>query len=432
WDEGPNATIYTAAIREEYARLAKTPGKVARHDGDAAEAFGRAAKQITAEYEVPYLAHATMEPLNCLVDLREDRCDIWTGTQFQSLDHAAAVNLTGLQPSQVHVHTMMLGGGFGRRGSATSEFVVEAVEVAKAIHAPVKVVWTREDDIRGGWYRPLAYDRIAAGLDENGNPIAWEHTIVSQGVLEGTMFAPDGNDGSSLEGAVEMPYAIPNVTVALHPRKVGVPVLWWRSVGNSHTAFVVESFIDELAHLAGKDPYEFRRTLLKKKPRHLAVLDLAAKKGNWGASLPKGHGRGIALHFSFDTYVAEVAEVSVSEQGKVRIHRVVASVDCGRIVNPDGVAAQMEGGIVFGLSAALKGEITIERGHVQQRNVHDYQVLRINEAPSIEVYMVDNAEHPQGVGEPPVPPIAPAVANAIFAATGKRVRKLPIRMSEAV
>jgi isoquinoline 1-oxidoreductase beta subunit len=432
WDEGPNATISTAAIREEYARLAKTPGRVARNDGDTTQAFQRSAKQITAEYEVPYLAHATMEPLNCLVDLSADRCEIWTGTQFQSVDHAAAVKLTGLQPNQVHLHTMLLGSGFGRRGSPTSEFVVEAVEIAKAVHAPVKVVWTREDDIRGGWYRPMAYDRISAGLDKDGKPIAWDHTIVSQGVLEGTLFAPDGKDGSSLEGAVEMPYAIPNVMVSLHATKLAVPVLWWRSVGNSHTGFVVESFIDELAHAAGKDPYEFRRGLLTKRPRHLAALELAAEKGNWGAPLPKKHGRGIALHFSFDTYVAEVAEVSVNEQGRVRVHRVVAAVDCGRVVNPDGVAAQVEGGIIFGLSAALKGEITLDRGRVQQGNFHDYQVLRINEAPQIEVHVVPSTEHPMGVGEPPVPPIAPAVVNAVFAATGKRVRKLPIRMSEVV
>ncbi len=432
WDEGPNAAISTDQIREEYTSLSKLPGKAARRDGDPAQALRTAARQITAEYEVPYLAHATMEPLNCLVDLTADRCEIWTGTQFQSVDHAAAVKLTGLKPTQVTLHTMLLGGGFGRRGSPTSEFVVEAVEVAKAVHAPVKVVWTREDDIRGGWYRPMSYDRISGGLDQNGNPVGWEHTIVSQGVLEGTLFAPDGKDDSSLEGAVEMPYGIPNVAVTLHATKVGIPVLWWRSVGNSHTAFVVETFIDELAQAGGKDPYEFRRALLTKRPRHLAVLELAAEKGNWGAPLPKGHGRGIALHFSFDTYVAEVAEVSVTEQGTVRVHHIVAAVDCGRVVNPDGVVAQIEGGIIFGLSAALKSEITLEHGRVQQRNFHDYQVLRINEAPDIEVHLVPSTERPTGVGEPGVPPVAPAVANAVFAATRKRIRKLPLRMREAL
>jgi isoquinoline 1-oxidoreductase subunit beta len=432
WDEGSNAMLSTTTIREQYAKLAKAPGRVARRDGDTAQALQTAATKITADYEVPYLAHATMEPLNCLVDLRSDSCEIWTGTQFQSLDHAAAVKLTGLQPSQVQLHTTFLGGGFGRRGSATSDFVVEAVELAKKVKAPVKVIWTREDDIRGGWYRPMAYDRISAGLDVRGKPIAWDHRIVSQGVLEGTVFAPDGKDDSALEGAVEMPYAIGNVMVSLHATKLGVPVLWWRSVGNSHTAFVVESFIDELAHAASTDPYEFRRTLLARKPRHLAVLDLAAKKANWGTPLPKGHGRGIALHFSFDTYVAEVAEVSLTEEGSVRVHRVVAAIDCGRVVNPDGVVAQVEGGIIFGLSAALKSEVTLNRGRVQQRNFNDYQVLRIDEAPEIEVHIVPSTEHPMGVGEPPVPPVAPAVANAMFAATGKRARKLPIRMSEAI
>jgi isoquinoline 1-oxidoreductase beta subunit len=434
WDEGANATISTARLREQYSTLAKKPGRVARKDGDPAQALQSAAKQITAEYEVPFLAHATMEPLNCLVDLRAGRCEIWTGTQFQSVDRAAAAKVAGLKPESVQLHTLLLGGGFGRRASPISDFVTEAVEVAKAVDAPVKVVWTREDDVRGGWYRPMAYDRVTAGLDEHGNPVAWSHTVVSQSIMAGTMFESfikDGLDLSSVEGAVEMAYAIPNVVVDLHTVKVGIPVCWWRSVGNSHTAFVVESFIDELAHAAGKDPYEFRRALLTKQPRHLAALELAATKANWGAPLPKGHGRGIALHFCFDTYVAGVAEVSISEQDTVRVHRFVAAVDCGRVVNPDGVAAQIEGGIVFALSAALKGEITVEGGRVQQSNFHDYQMLRINEAPQIEVHIVSSTERPSGVGEPGVPPAAPAVANAIFAATGKRVRKLPIRMSEA-
>ena len=303
-----------------------------------AQALQSAATRLTAEYEVPYLAHSMMEPLNCLVDLRADRCEIWTGTQFQTVDRANAAKAAGLKPEQVQLHTTLLGGGFGRRANPISDFVVEAVEVAKAARAPVKVVWTREDDIRGGWYRPMAYDRLTAGFDASGNLLAWSQTIVSQSIMAGTMFEPfikNGVDGSSVEGAIEMAYAIPNVLVDLHTTKVGVPVLWWRSVGNSHTAFVVESFMDELAHKAGKDPYEFRRALLSKQPRHLGVLELAASKANWGAPLPKGRGRGIALHFSFDTYVAEVAEVSINEAGAVRVHRVVAAVDCGRVVNPD-------------------------------------------------------------------------------------------------
>ena len=434
WEEGPNATLSTASLREQYANLAKTPGAVARKDGDPTQTLASAAKQVTAEYEVPYLAHAMMEPLNCLVDLRSDRCEIWTGTQFQTVDRAAAAAVAGLKPEQVQIHTTLLGGGFGRRANPVSDFVVEAVEVAKAVGAPVKVIWTREDDIRGGWYRPMWYDRLAAGLDAAGNPVAWTHTIVGQSILAGTMFesvmVKNGIDGSSVEGAAELPYAIPNVLVDLHSPKVGVPVQWWRSVGHSHTGFVVESFLDELAHTAGKDPYEFRRALLAHQPRYLGVLELAASKAKWGAPLPGGRARGIAVHFSFDSYVAQVAEASVADDGTVRVHRVVCAVDCGRVVNPDTVVAQMEGGIIFGLTAALKGEITLERGRVQQRNFHDYQMLRMNEAPDIEVYIVPSTEHPTGVGEPGVPPVAPAVANAIFAATGKRVRRLPVRASD--
>ncbi len=434
WDDGPNATLSTAGLREQYANLAKTPGAMARKDGDPAQTLAGAAKQITAEYEVPYQAHAMMEPLNCLVDLRSDHCEIWTGTQFQTVDRAAAAAVAGLKPEQVQIHTTLLGGGFGRRANPASDFIVEAVEVAKAVRAPVKVIWTREDDIRGGWYRPMWYDRLAAGLDANGNPVAWTHTIVGQSIMAGTAFesfmVKNGVDGTSVEGAAELPYAIPNVLVDLHSPKVGVPVQWWRSVGHSHTGFVVESFLDELAHTAGKDPYQFRRALLAKQPRYLGVLELAAGKANWSARLPSGRGRGIAVHFSFNTYVAQVAEVSVAADGAVRVHRVVCAVDCGRVVNPDTVAAQMEGGIIYGLTAALKGEITLERGRVQQSNFHDYPMVRMSEAPAVEVYIVPSTEAPTGVGEPGVPPIAPAVANAIFAATGKRIRRLPIRASD--
>ena len=435
WNEGPNAGISTAGLREQFAALAKTPGLAARKEGDAGTALQNAAKKIEAVYEVPYLAHAMMEPLNCLVDLRSDRCEIWTGTQLQTLDRAAAAKVAGLAPEQVQIHTTLLGGGFGRRANPTSDFIVEAVEVAKAVRAPVKVVWTREDDIRGGWYRPMWYDRVAAGLDAYGNPVAWTHTIVGQSIMAGTLFEAfikNGIDASSVEGAAELPYAIPNVLVDLHSPKVGVPVQWWRSVGHSHTGFVVESFIDELAHAAGKDPYDFRHTLLAKEPRYLGVLWLAANKANWKTPVTKPRSRGIAVHYSFDTYVAQVAEVSVADDGTVRVHRIVCAVDCGQVVNPDTVAAQIEGGVIYALTAALKDEITLDRGRVQQRNFHDYPMLRINEAPEIEVHIVPSREKPTGVGEPGVPPTAAAVCNAIFAATGKRVRKLPIRMSEAV
>src|SRR5271170_3196928 len=431
WDDGPGAALSTVEMREKYSVMSKTPGAVARKVGDPAAALAGAAKTITAEYEVPYLAHCMMEPLNTVVDLHEDRCEIWTGSQFQTGDRAAAAKVAGLKPEQVTLHTTLLGGGFGRRANPASDFVTEATEVAKAAKAPVKVVWTREDDIRGGWYRPMWYDHFAAGLDASGNPVAWTHTIVGQSILTGTMFesfgVQKGIDSSSVEGAADILYGIPNLQVELHSPKNEVPVQWWRSVGHSHTGFSVEAFLDEVAHAGGKDPYQLRRTLLAGQPRMLAVLDLAAQKANWGGPLPAGHARGIATHFSFDSYVAQVAEVSVEKDGTVHVHRVVAAVDCGRTVNPDTVKGQLEGGIIFGLTAALKTEITLEKGRVQQRNFHDYPMVRMFEAPAIEVYIVPSTEHPTGVGEPGVPPVAPAVANAIFAATGKRVRRLPIK-----
>jgi isoquinoline 1-oxidoreductase subunit beta len=430
WDDGPNSELSTSGMREQYAQLAQKPGLVARTVGDPAKALAGAAKTITAEFEVPYLAHATMEPLNCTVDLRADSCEIWCGTQFQTVDAAAAASVAGLKPSQVKIHTTFLGGGFGRRANPASDFVVEAVQVAKAAKVPVKVVWSREDDLHGGYYRPMWYDRMVGGLDTLGSPIAWTHTIVGQSIMQGTAFEAfgikNGIDEASVEGAADLLYGIPNLQVDLHTPRIGVPVLWWRSVGHSHNGFAVEAFFDELAHAGGKDPVELRRTLLASQSRMRAVLDLVAEKAGWGKPLPVGRGRGIATHFSFDSYVAQVAEVSVEKDGTPLIHRVVCAIDCGRVVNPDSVKAQMEGGIVFGLSAALKDAITLDGGRVQQRNFNDYQMLRINESPQIEVYIVPSVEAPTGVGEPGVPPVAPAIANAIFAATGKRIRRLPI------
>ena len=433
WDEGPLANLSTAGMREQYTSLAKTSGVVARREGNPEQTFPKATKQLRAEYEVPYLAHACMEPLNCLVDLRAEGCEIWTGTQSQTTDRNAAASVVGLKPEQVKIHTTLLGGGFGRRANPHSDFVTEAARVAKAVKKPVKVIWTREDDTKGGYYRPMWYDRIAAGLDEKGNLIAWQHTIVGQSIMGGTAFEQmiqSGVDPASVEGAKEIPYEIPNILVDLHSPKIGVPVQWWRSVGHSHTAFVVESFIDEMAHAAGKDPYEFRSKLLGKHPRHYGALKLAAERAGWGKPVPKGRGRGIAVHESFGSFVAQVAEVSVSPVGRIHVHRVVCAIDCGKIVNPDTIKAQMESGIVFGLSAVLYGEITFQNGKVEQSNFSNYPLLRFNEMPFVEVHIVSSKEKSGGVGEPGVPPIAPAVGNAIFAATGKRIRHLPISPEE--
>jgi isoquinoline 1-oxidoreductase subunit beta len=435
WDDGENAKLSTSQMLAEFSKQSASPGTIAKKTGDPSAALASAAKTITAEYDVPYLAHAMMEPLNCVVDLRADSCELWTGTQFETIDRANAAQVAGLPPEKVKVNTTLLGGGFGRRANPASDFVVEAVHVAKVAKAPVKVIWTREDDLAGGWYRPMWHDRFVAGLDNAGNPTAWTHTIVGQSITAGTAFAAytinkEGVDSTSVEGAADLLYGIPNLQVDLHSPKIGVPVQWWRSVGHSHTGFSVESFFDEVAHAGGKDPYELRRSLLAGQPRMSAVLNLVAEKAGWGKPLPPGRGRGIATHFSFDSYVAQVIEASVEKDGTVRVHRVVCAVDCGRTVNPDIVKAQMEGGIIFGLTAALKTEITIENGRVQQHNFYDYPMLRMFESPEIEVHIVPSELSPTGVGEPSVPPVAPALANAIFAATGKRVRRLPIRASD--
>jgi len=430
WDSGPRAGLSTKKMRERYAELARSPGLVARKDGDPERALVAAGKKLTVEYELPYLAHADLEPLNCAVDLRPDGCELWVGTQAQTLCRNLAARMTGLRPEQVKVHTTFLGGGFGRRGNPHQDFVAVAMEVALAVKKPVQVIWTREDDMRGGYYRPMWHARMSAALDERGNPVAWQHRIVGQSIMKGTLNEKsrikNGVDLSSVEGARELPYEIPNVLVDLHSPEQGMPVQWWRSVGHSHTGFEVESFIDELAHLAGKDPYQFRRALLAGHPRHRGVLDLAAQKSGWGGSLPPGRGRGIAMMESYGSYVAEVAEVSVEAGGAVRVHRVVCAVDCGMTVNPSIIEAQMESGVVWGLTAALYDAITLEKGWVQQENFDDYQMLRIDAMPEVEVHIVKSKEPPGGIGETAVPPIAPAVTNAIFAATGKRIRRLPI------
>ncbi len=431
WDTA-GAPSDTPAMLAEFRRLAGGAGKVAATAGDAPAVLASATTVIEAEYVVPFLAHAPMEPLNCTVRIGPQRCEIWTGTQFQTMDQMAAARITGLKPEQVELHTTFLGGGFGRRATPASDWVSEAVHVAKAAGAPVKTMWTREDDLRGGYYRPMFLHRVRVATGGNGMPAAWDHAIVGQSVLAGSPFEStipaNGIDPSSVEGAADSPYlkAIPNHRVQLHDVRSPVPVLWWRSVGHSHTAFVMESLVDELAKAAGVDPVEYRRRLLAGHPRHLGVLNLAAQKAGWGTPLPAGRARGVAVHESFGSYVAQVAEVSV-EGGKVRVHRVTCAVDCGIAVNPATIEAQMESGIAFGLGAALHGAITIEGGRVVQSNFDDYLVLRLPEMPSVDVHIVPSRERPGGVGEPGTPPIAPAVANALAALTGRRVRELPLR-----
>jgi isoquinoline 1-oxidoreductase beta subunit len=430
WDEGPEAKYSTIAQRRDYQRLLGKPGAVARNTGNVKAALSSAAKRMDVEYELPYLAHSPMEPLNCLADARADGCDLWLGTQMQTSDRDAAARELGLPPEKVQLHNMFLGGGFGRRAQRNSEVAVEAVQLSKAIGKPVLSVYTREDDVRGLSYRPHVMSRVRGGVDAAGMPVAWQQTIVSQGVLRGgwtDAFIPKGQayDPSSVEGASDMPYDIPNVLVDTHEGTSKVPVLWWRSVGHSHTGFTVNCALDELAVLGGQDPVEMRRKLLGKHPRQLAVLNAVAVASNWAGGAPAGRGRGVALHESFGSIVAEVAEVSV-EDGNVRVHKVWCAIDCGFAVNPSGVIMQMESGINYGLTAALYGEITFADGKVEQSNFHDYQILRMNEAPEIFVTIVNSGEAMGGAGEPGTPPIAPAVANAIFAATGKRVRKLPI------
>ena len=435
WDLGPNVGLDTGKLRAELRALAGQPGAKAAAAGDVVAGLSTAAKIIEAEYELPYLAHAPMEPMNCTAQITATTCEIWAGTQFQTIDQLAAARITGLKPEQVSIHTQFLGGGFGRRATPASDVVSEAVHVAKAVGggAPVKVVWTREDDMRGGYYRPMWIHRARIGLGKDGLPVAWRQTIVGQSIVEGTLFAKamikDGVDGTSVEGAADSPYVkgTPHHLVDLHSPKTGVPVLWWRSVGSSHTAYVMETLVDELAQAAGQDPVAYRRRLLKAHPRHLGVLDTATAKAAWGKPLPKGRALGVAVHESFGSFVAQVAEVSITE-GRVRVHRVVCAVDCGVCVNPAGVEAQIQSGVVFGLTAALYGEITLKAGRVEQSNFHDYPMLRIHEMPAVEVHIVPSTERSGGIGEVSTPPIAPAVANAVFVLTGKRLRRLPFRL----
>ncbi len=444
WDERAAFKLGSEEILARYRELAKKPGLVAHQSGDTEQAFGKATKVVRASYDFPYLAHAAMEPLNCVIRLGDGGCEVWNGEQMQTGDQYALAGLFGLKPEQVTIHMLYAGGSFGRRASKDSDYVLEAAHIVKAIdgRAPVKLVWMREDDMRAGYYRPLFHHALEAAVDGNGRLTGWRHRLVGQSIIAGSPFAAgmikDGIDLVSVEGAANLPYAIPNMTVDLHtPQDIPVPVLWWRSVGSSHTAYSTETFIDQVATAMGKDPVALRLELLTKHPRHAGVLKLAAEKAGWGTPLKSGkpgerRGRGVAVHESFNSYVAEVAEVTVARDGSVKVDRMVCAVDCGIAVNPDNVRAQVEGAVGFALSAALHGEITLKEGRVEQGNFDGYPPLRISEMPQVEVHIVPSVAPPTGIGEPGVPPAAPAVANAIAAATGKRLTRLPFNPAELV
>ncbi len=444
WSEGTAPTLNDDAIDATLREALDAPGlAIIQREGTPDAAHATAAQQIDAEYAVPYLAHATMEPMVCVADVRDDACTVWAPTQLQWGPSYAgggaigtAADRADVPVSRVTIHSMQMGGGFGRRSEL--DFIAEAVEVSKAVGAPVKVQWSREDDMRHDWYRPAARHRLRGGLDANGRPVAWLHDIATPSLLRRFVpgfvpgfvtdrlgFTTKGIDPTSFEGAETVPYALGARALRCITADLPVPLGFWRSVGHSHTAFAVESFIDELAHRAAQDAYEFRRSLLAEHPRHRAVLELAATRAGWGAPLPEGRARGIALHESFGSIVAQVAELSRDRDGRPRVHRVVCAVDCGLAINPEQIRAQMEGGIVFGLTAALDGRVTIDRGRVTTSNFHDYPLLRADRMPLIETHIIPSAEPPMGVGEVATPPIAPAVANAFFALTGERVRRLP-------
>lgn len=451
WDDSAAETRGSAELLAEYRGKLGEPGLPARREGDAAAALEQAAADghtvVEADFEFPYLAHAPMETLDCVIergetDQGEAGCTAWAGSQLQTVDQGTIAGILGLEPRQVTLHTLLGGGSFGRRATPNADVAAEAAHVAKALDGtdldpttPVKLVWTREDDIRGGRYRPLAVHRLRATLDGDGLPLVWEHRIVTQSILKGTPFeaalVQNGIDGTSVEGARGLPYAIPNLQVELHTTEVGVPVLWWRSVGHTHNGYATEVFLDQLAHAAGRDPVALRRELLAEHPRHLGVLNLAAEKAGWGEKLPEGRAHGVAVHESFGSYVAQVVEVSVRKGPDglpwPEVHRVVCAVDCGVAINPGIIAAQMESGIGYGLGAALYNEIVLEEGRVRQSNFHDYRPLRIHDMPAVEVHVVPSADDPTGVGEPGVPPIAPAVANAYFQLTGRWLHRLPFR-----
>jgi len=435
WNEDKAEKRGSEELFADYRRLA-TEGAAnpVRKDGDVAAAFASAAKVFEATFEFPYLAHAALEPLDAVAARTGDRIEVWGGHQLPDLYQRVAAEIAGVPPEQVTLHVMMTGGGFGRRGVFDADVIAEVVSIAKAIRwkAPVKLMWTREDDMAGGRYRPMYVHAMKAGLSADGRLVAWQDRIVGQSIMKGTFLEPflvrNGVDGTSVEGS-SIPYAVPNVQIDLVTTEIGVPVLPWRSVGSTHNAYAMEVFIDELAAAAGRDPIEFRLAMLDAHPRHRGVLERVRDASNWGRPLPAGVGRGVALAESFGSFVAQVAEVRVID-GAVKVDRVVCAVDCGIAVNPDVIKAQMEGAIGFGLGAILKGAITLKEGTVEQTNFDGYEVLRIDEMPSVEVHIVPSSERPSGVGEPGTPPIGPAVANAVAALTGQRIHTLPINRTK--
>ena len=432
WDTSKDKGLSTDALSTSYRASSQQKGASAAHSDQTRPMLAKAAKIIEATYQVPFLAHAPMEPTNCVAWLHDGMLETWAGHQVQTVDHRLAAEAAGLPLDKVKLHSLISGGSFGRRANHWADFVVEAVHVAKALggSAPVRVQRTRTDDLQLGLYRPMYVHSARVGLDDKGQIVAWQHSVVGQSIQaanpSGTM-KKDSVDETSVEGVAPSQYSIPNISVALHSPSLPVKPQWWRSVGHTHTAFVMETLMDELASATGTDPVQFRLALLKNKPRHVAALELATQKAGWGSALPKGRARGLAVHESFDTVVAQIAEVTLKPNGMPKVERVVVAVECGIAINPDVVRAQMEGGVGFGLSAALYNEITIEAGHVKQSNFHDYRSLRIEDMPRVEVYIVPSAAAPTGVGEPGVPPIAPAVANAMFQLTGARVRQLPFK-----
>lgn len=431
WDEGPNANATSEGISKLFADQMAQSGAQARKEGDAASALMGAAQKIEAVYEAPYLAHATMEPLNATANVIAGRVDVWAPVQFQTMAQAMAAKAAGVKPENAFIHTTFLGGGFGRK--AGTDFVIEAVETSKAMSRPVKLTWSREDDTQHDFYRPASYAKLSAGIGADGWPVAWTTRVACPSIMEAWFPGSTKNnlDPSSVDGVADLPYSIPNILVDYVRTEPGIPVGFWRSVGASQNGFFSECFMDELAAAAKKDPYEFRRHLLNKSPRHLAVLELAALKAGWDMPLPAGRYRGIAVLEAFQSYAAQVVEISVDRQAKtLRVHRVVCAVDVGRVVNPANIAMQSESAVVYGLSAALYGEISIEGGRVKQSNFNNYQMLRLDAMPTVEVHIVPSEVKPTGAGELSVPPLAPALCNAIFAATGKRIRRLPIRAED--